>query len=347
MKKLLILILCLVPVYAEATVHLYVNTDTGGLKSCFDPGANACSQLNWAIAKIPAQITESYIIHVKGSKADTRGVYFPDKGSTSANTITIQTDPADRHSGKWDETKYRLEITDTNGFTINGSYIYIDGLQMKLMANTAGYKNLISTSSTARGTITVSNSIFWGVITPGLKDTLGFHGNRNHISYLYNNIFYGFNGAGDHYAMDILAEGYVYNNTTIDCDIGIRAASNDNIVAKNNVFINPRPGFSMWGRDSYVTEFAAGSDYNSTNDTTLGYVVHGGYGGHDKVGISTLNLFKDAANHDYHWNQGATQDVLRSGVVDPGASLFSTDIDGTTRLGPWDRGADQIDPICY
>jgi len=61
-----------------------------------------------------------------------------------------------------------------------------------------------------------------------------------------------------------------------------------------------------------------------------------GASSHNSVSVSFFN----AEGKDYHLSSTDTY-ALDGGVSDPGSGLYSTDIDGDTRSGTWDIGADE------
>ena len=136
---------------------------------------------------------------------------------------------------------------------------------------------------------------------------------------------------------DSISRGY--NNTFCNCAIGISFIGTSSCVAKNNLLTNS---------DAPCSEtFGAGTDYNVTEDSSLGYTVTGGGNSHDHV--SHTFTFIDSGAKNFHLSSSDVG-AIGFGVSDPGSGLFSNDIDGTSRTGSWDCGADQhavISPWYY
>lgn len=83
--------------------------------------------------------------------------------------------------------------------------------------------------------------------------------------------------------------------------------------------------------------YMAGSGYNATNRSSMGYTVTGGAVG-DRV--AQTFTFVNAGSGDYHLS--STDAGARDyGMTNPGSGAFSTDIDGETRTGSWDIGFDE------
>jgi hypothetical protein len=271
-----------------------------------------------------------------------------DGWTTSTNTyIRIYTPvslsevgESQRHNGKWDDTKYLLEVLDNypeNEITVREEFVRIEGLQI-LWANTwysVGYGIRFSIGSPSD--VRISHNII-KADTSALAYTSGISiGDVDDITIkIWNNIVYGATSGGIVDGTYVLggAPGntYVYNNTVYNCGgtgIGGRASSGRKITAKNNIVQNCGNGFNGdWG---------SGSDYNVSDlpgDTTGG--------SNDKAGVNVK--FVDEVNDDFHL---ASSDTV---AKDSGTALsgddyipFMYDIDGGTRPwgSKWDIGADE------
>jgi len=126
-------------------------------------------------------------------------------------------------------------------------------------------------------------------------------------------------------------EGHLdaYNNTIVGCEVGLKILDGT-FLAKNNIIYscsNPAVG-----------TFEPGTDYNATDNPSLGYVVSGGGNLNDLTNQSFD--FLDPQSNDFHLTDSDT------GAKDRGTQqvqlLFSNDIDGQERVTPWDIGADEF-----
>ncbi|MEY2631140.1 MAG: hypothetical protein RLZZ469_2038, partial [Bacteroidota bacterium] len=124
----------------------------------------------------------------------------------------------------------------------------------------------------------------------------------------------------------------VYNNTIINCLNGIFCEGAGTAIAVNNLFY----GCTHVTLNGYST-FSAGTDYNSAENSSMEYTVTGGGNSHDRV--SQTFTFVDSGNADYHLS-GLDAGARGYGVTNPSSGLFLDDIDGNTRIVPWDIGAD-------
>lgn len=285
-------------------------------------GASDASHLNTANL-----VTGNYILNIPcyyDSGADTTAVTVSGYTTGAANYIKIYTpnntttevNQSQRHSGKWTTTAYSLSSTLGYGNTLSlyQDYTQIDGLQI-----IGPYSYAVASENTGTQ---VSNSII-------NKTNGGTAILFNGISLKYwNNIIYG-NGTGT----AILSENgntYYYNNTLANFAIGFdKMCSGDTV--KNTIFYNTTTDYQNDG---------CGSDpsftYSATNNVSSN--MPAGTGNRYAQTFS----FVDPTNKDFHLSGNDT------GAKDHGVNLsadanlaFSTDIDGDTRSGLWDIGADE------
>ncbi len=321
-------------------VDLYVDTDNGNNANNGTSWALAKANLNNAIAVIPTPVTQAYVIHCKGATADTVAPAVLGHSTTAANTITIQVDQADRHYGVWDDTKYHMEFVNKGGIGLNDEFVNVYGVQFRTVSTTDAGHTMDCHPSTSESVQKIAYCIFKGEISAD-TDMVAIHSGTTGTQYSWNNIVYGYrNGTADLcIAFTAYRPTYLYNNTVYDCRTGVYAPTyTDRAHLVNNLFVsvtNVSMGFNGG--------LASDSDYNATDSASMGLSVTGGGGSHNKTSISTTNLFIDAAAtpRNLHLTANGTADVVRAALSDPGAGLFADDIDGVTRTGAWDKGADQ------
>lgn len=317
----------------------YVNPDSAGGDGTTNAlsGATAAytSLSAWEAAR-QADLTGTGVHEVvceTGGTADTTTVNISGWTTTASDYIDIHTSAEHRHAGIWSDAKYRLAVADNNGFTISEDYVRISWLQVSSSATTATNRSAITISSI----ISAANEFrFYGNIIKGTGATSTYKLNgilsndADAIVKAWNNIIYDcINGTTQSTGI-YLASGTnceVYNNTITDCGIGIWAGSS-NVKAVNNL-VNNIATASL----TYVGTFSTGTDYNSTDST-------------DAIGVGSNNrtsqtfTFANEAGDDFHLAAGDAG-AKDFGTSDPGAGLFSDDIDGVTRTGTWDIGADE------
>ncbi len=257
--------------------------------------------------------------------ADTDAVII-DGWTTSANNyIKIWTDPSlgNRHNGKWDDNKYRLETTNDFGIVVMENFVRIEGLQVKL-TNSSGEHYAIRFTNVSGAELRVSKCIIRGEVTGGtyVNGIYSDSVNANSTLRAWNNVIYGFtqsSSAGIYtYSSGITV--YAYNNTVYNCYWGYRNEAAASFVCRNCISQNPVSGDGFNGvitgsnNCSDITDDAPGEN-PQTGDV----------------------IFVDEAGGDFHL---ASNDTIAKdkGIV---TGFASEDIDGDPRRGSWDIGADE------
>jgi outer membrane protein assembly factor BamB len=235
-----------------------------------------------------------------------------------------------RHSGRWDPTKYRMEA-GTTLLRIEDEHVRLDGLQLRLTADVASATGVFFTGGAAPSELEVSNCILRGNgtgVTNARTGLLMFTA-ASGVARVWNNLVYDW--AGGTNVAGIVADDpdftfYLYNNTVVDNQTGIQRVSGT-VTAKNNLAYN--------NVDNYSGTFQASSTSNLSGPSQI-----------DAPGASprnaTIVTFVNAAADDFHLS------LTDTGAQNFGANLsadanlaFSNDIDLGLRAVPWDIGADE------
>ena len=212
-------------------------------------------------------------------------------------------------------------------------YVRIIGLQIGLTVVDLSNKNAIYFGYTGTpAEYVVSHSIIKGNLSGtatgcyGIAGTYQTSGSR--VAKIYNNIVYDWvNGTNSNTGIRLsLGDGwdfYVSNNTVYGCYTGYLLSSQ--ALVKNCLAQNCNNGFGGTPDPS--------SDYNCSD-------ISGDAPGANSV-IGTVT-FVDTANDDYHLDPSDTvaKDAGTDLSSDPNLA-FTDDIDGETRSGTWDIGADE------
>jgi parallel beta-helix repeat protein len=267
-------------------------------------------------------------------------VYTPSNTTTEANQ-------SQRHQGKWDDGKYKIETTNQTSISSYAQYAVIEGIQVKLTTNTTAYGIITNNPQVGEtGEVKISSNIVKGVITSSTSDVGGIvaytsgWGDRHRII-ISNNVAYDFINVSNNGGFAILSDythswTYILNNTVYHSYRGFYSYSGDQSVFKNNIAQNCT--------DGYNGSMSSSSDYNISDiagDTT-------GISTSYRNGSATTVAFQDSTNKDFHLGIGdtAAQNAgmnLGTGSTEPYNS-FTTDIDGNTRnlnSRGWDIGADE------
>lgn len=244
--------------------------------------------------------------------------------------IRIYTTPEARHSGVWDDTKFRLT---SNGrvLDVQAPYTRLEGLQITagvvddvlqhgIDANSGGQTGLWVSQCIVR----LSSAVVTYSYAQGITLAEGGTGNAR----IFNNIVYGFKTANktSNYGIFVALidnPALVYNNTVVGCDVGYGGVWGRTVTAKNNIAQNCDVGYEgISGGNNNLTSLSDAPGTSSKQGATVSFV--------------------DAANKNYHLASGdvAARDAGADLSADPVFS-FTTDIEGETRAGAWDMGADE------
>lgn len=274
--------------------------------------------------------------------ADVTAVTIDGWTTSATNYIKVWTDPAEnyRHSGLWDEGKYRLEYNDASVslIDIEEAYVQVEGLQLyQRYGGSSSYNNggILLRNNEATGVTRVSNNIIRGnpAASGSYEDGVQQYNTTNNTALVYNNIIYDFklgssNGGITNWS-DTL---YAYNNTIYNCNNGI-FRNWGTVVVKNNI--------SYANTDNYYGTFDASSTNNLSGPTQT-----------DAPGSNPRNAqvvhFADEYNNDFHLDSADTgarnQGIILYDSGDDANLNFTTDIDNEARrdaTGTWDIGADE------
>jgi len=262
-----------------------------------------------------------------GGTADTTGFTVDGWVTSATQYIKIWTDPTEsyRHAGVWPTgNKYVLSTGDAS-VTIAESYTKIFGICHTVTGGSDGIQ-----SSGYVHHVEIAYCILRATLDSGSE---AIYSNNLSADFwkIYNNIIYDHSFIGVWQRIDSYMGWLYYNNTFHNCGTGIKdGAASGTSIAINNLFSTCTTNASG--------TFAAPTDYNATDDASIGYTVTGSGNTHDHV--SHTFTFANEGGDNFHL---ASTDVgaIDLGVSDPGSGLFSDDIDGVARGATWDIGADE------
>lgn len=253
---------------------------------------------------------------------DTTAVSFSGWTTDATRFVRVYTLAADRHAGVWNTGKYYLTNASSAGVIDCDDTIHIklDGLQAQNTTasptgSECGLQVIYGTSSA--GWCKVTNSIF----RDGRYTVRQEAGTVSHMILLINTAVYG----GNTGAVVVPNAGYLYasNVTAISSSYGIRMLGGT--VTAKNCYASGATG----AYDGTITKTTCASS-DATGDAGL-----------QNIAYSTANFTNvTAGSEDLHIVSGS---ALKDVGTDLSADTypFSDDIDGTTRSGTWDIGADE------
>lgn len=368
MRKICFLIcaLFLTASFAEAVTLTtrYVRTDCanngdGTAASCAGApsGAGAYNALANAFDDVKADFPDMVASDVQvdidcaGTAADTvtntAGIEaFLDTLTTDATRYPrVFTQLSNRHDGKWNTGKYRIVLGASLGVirVMNVHFAKFEGLQIEnsraASGVTSGAGMYIQNTTGTSGFLYVDDTIirYTGDYTNqtaiGIEASLfGITGNK---TVLRNNIIYDFNkGIGARTSANDTI--YVYNNivysNAASCLAGytIRGAggAGSSVDAVNNIAQG-----SCLGWDVDVSGGAVWTHSNNLSEDTSSP---------DNTFDSKVVAFVDEGTDDFHLDAADVEALDLGADLSAATESFSTDIDGATRVAPWDLGADEI-----
>lgn len=246
------------------------------------------------------------------TSTDTTGITVHNYTLGASSGMLIQTVGDARHDGKWDNSAYICYDLNTYAQTGTNGYIIIDGIQIEIRNTARMYTYSAYTD--------VTNCIFRQTSADNVNAHCLLQRGGGKI---INCIFYKTGGAGTGGGFNLRAGGYSYNNTVHGFLGGTGVISGTGGgVYKNTISYNNQ------------TDFSAGAINTSTNNLSKD-----GTAPPYNVYYTTKTIsFVNAAAGDFHLAATDTD------AIDNGAdlsSIFTTDIDGVTRTGTWDIGADE------
>jgi len=269
-------------------------------------------------------------VELSGTAADTTAVTINGWTTDAARYINIYTTSAARHQGVWDNNKYRL----TSSVFISEDYVRIQGLQITVAVTGNGYGVRIGTG------VSITASEIW--LSNNIIKTTTISGNYNRgiwidggaANKIWNNIIYDWSAAnayGINNNNNVAAVSYIYNNTITNSSSGINSSLfNQTFYVKNNIVQGATVGYYSSG------SWGSGSDYNVSN------IASDAPSPSYRSGLATTVVFADEINGNFHLAYNDTGAKNQGVDLSADANLaFTTDIDGDTRSGAWDIGADE------
>src|SRR6185503_2643929 len=294
-----------------------------------------------AVNSLPATLTDATTIHLAASTgvADTQTVASTpwDMTTSATNYLLIQ---GNNRTGKYQTAApyYRMEVTNPVTGTIYNNipcHWRIDGVQIKVTC-TGGGSDIGFKSTNANQTATdidcrISNCICWGVVPSGSTIRLetrwqapGANGRNRVWNCLAIDCTTGFNNDfGPTNVASVTSPGEFYNCTADGCSFSYVEDADMKVI---NCLSAAATSIG------FVGTFVTGSDYHAEDDG------NGAPGAHSRT-LQTFT-FVNAAADDFHL--AATDAGARDfGTADPSGGIFLDDVDGQTRVAPWDIGFDE------
>lgn len=270
--------------------------------------------------------------------ADADSVAIAGWQTSPTNYIEIRPDTANRHSGVWDETKYRMKPYLSGGAVIINlmeAFVRVYGLQIGNSNPNAKANGINFSNSELTGErIIVQNIISGRGIRYAINDN-DIPATQTKLARIENNAFINTYGNTDGMVFLLSSGYYIINNNTVIFGDAVTNRGiwfqypNTPAYLNNNLVISRGAGACFGGNFNTVTS----SNYNASSDATAD----------DKAGVGNrINqtfLFVDSGAGNYMLSPYDTGALMRGTPLN--ASGFDTDIVGIYRGtgSVWDIGA--------
>lgn len=281
--------------------------------------AEAGEQTNLVTADVQLDI-ECYAME------DTSAVAINGWTTDATRYLRIVAPAAERHDGKWNTAKYRLtnsaEFTRT--LSINEDFVRVEGLQVEhTNGNGVSPVEISSTANAASSDVRISDCVVRSSSTRTGGAGSGIYQGSGKLS-VQNTVVYKAGGSGVYTEFSSNSPTTNLDNCTIAA-CGEYGVSSGGTMTLRNIYCGGN------GTDAYS---------GSMTRTTCAHSSATVFGGSTaSVAHSTANFVSiTSGSEDYHLVSG-------SALIDAGTDLsgtFTTDIDGNTRSGTWDIGADEF-----
>lgn len=315
---------------APTQVVRYVNTasSAGG-----DGTTNATAGANRAYASLNEAVNAEksafnstntrLTIYCEGSAADTAGVDFTGYASNASRYVEVVADQSVRHDGKWNTSKYRLEVTDGTPVWIATNGVRLVGLQIRLITSLGNGSDTPCVAVIPNGPCNIRfDACIFRASLSGSGNCSGIKANNSALNnwnlYIRNSVIYG--GFTTGINIDSMS-GRIYHTTIHGGSVGV--AYPNSIAIKNTIVTGATTCFSGSG---------SSSDYNISSDATAP-------GAHSLT--SATITYVDPANGDFHSTD--TDLVVTNNLYSDPTLPVTVDIDGDPRpsVGSVYAGSDQ------
>jgi len=255
------------------------------------------------------------------------------------NYLDIQVDDAYKHTGVWDDAKYRIEADNGTGIFIAEDYVRVDGVQVQITTSGAGdgYGIFASWNQlNASNDLRVSNCFVKGVCS-GTGVTHGISASDTEPNWtIWNTVLTGFISGADYQHAGMYNSGSMdlYNVTSYNNRNGLQENGDGSYNLTNGlIFGNTNDIVGTWTSITY----SAGDDADFSSGTGNFQIT--------QVTDTYADLVTDAANGDFSITS-VSSELYGTGTDDPGSGLYSDDVSGTARSSTWDIGGFEFYDDC-
>jgi hypothetical protein len=272
--------------------------------------------------------------------ADTTRVFdgYNSMATTSSLYLQIVAETGHRAGPTWSPSKYRLSVPFASGagtgtsLALNHDYIYVDGLQIELssVAGQDAAAEIVYISNGDTGYLSNCHIKGSGLVNATLiRGISSIHGIN-----VFNTIIDVRTALATNEGVKNHGPSFIYSCTVLGgAGVAFDVANDSSITAKNCYLQGDTASFRTTAPNSDVFQTTcATSDALSTTVALR------------NIAINTTNFTNVTATTE-NWalpSGSALKDVGTNTSGDPSPFNFTTDINGATRTGTWDIGADEF-----
>ena len=312
------------------TANLTVGDHILNIPCYFDTGAETDSGVGTGNGVTVSGYTTSPSDYIK--------IYTP-------NNTQFEVNQSQRHTGFWTDTAYHIDSVNWYGsrLVISNSNVKIIGLQIGSENHDGDTDEILVTTATPGQNIAYTGIeigyciirggvVFLPVVNYGIHIDSTVRGSTVSI---YNNMIYNTQTAGIMAEYTTGSHIYVYNCTLVGPNITPNISKGISVNLEGDATLEVINTIAQgWSTGFGLSQYDGSSDYNISNLTA------DAPGSHSKQ--STIVTFVNAAANDYHLSPSDTAARGAGTNLSGSETLFNDDIDGQTRVNPWDIGADQV-----
>lgn len=274
-----------------------------------------------------------------GSAKDTTALTVNGSTTSAANYMAFIGHDDYWCGGKYDDTKDIFEVTDGVAITISDEYVRIVMQQIELLSPTANGKNALYVGSIASGGSDIRIE----------RCVIKSHANGTYYNWVID--------IQDADATMKISNTSIFNMSNLSSQVGIRLSSAGSSYIYNNTIYGANNGYGIrnvsgttYTKNNICTNFSSNAivesggtlycNYNASSDATADDQDGDGTSGNNRV--NQTFSFVNAGAGDFHLQSDDTG-ALNCGtdLSGDGSYPISVDIDGVTRSGTWDIGADE------
>ncbi len=329
------------PTYAQSTVVKRIDPDNG---TCDGAAADYTSMNSWEAQNLNLTSGGAGLDQVQdarfcstGGTADTTATTLAGWSTDATHYIKMSVPTASLHDGKWNTAKYRLSVANSIALEIGEDFVRFEGLQIEVNAANANSQiTLYLATIAASNDLRIDNCVIRTHGNASFSSVGIAFSDASSIMRIENTVVHHRNegsGNGGDRTVDMSGTtGFIYNSTFYGGSSSLRHFTPAVTRAVNLAIASSSSGLNI-SSGTFSCDRCASHDSTADNFGGTGHLINQALTDYD---------WTDDFNTNFHIADTST---LEDAALDLSATTtipFSDDIDGETRSGTWDIGADEI-----